>query len=146
MYGSFTRSGLRQVSVHQEPPRTDVSRTWATTTVAIHVSSYSRTRDNVRSVSPRLRELVLSAQWSAAHFIWKSTSGEGMKRHRIQVAWSQVWSFHSQWLFGEPCHLLVPISFSYSTWPLPTLPKPIPGLRTIVLCLIGQPTRVIWTS
>ncbi len=30
-----------------------------------------------------------------------------MKRHRIHVAWSPVWSFHSQWWFGLPCHLLV---------------------------------------
>ncbi len=30
-----------------------------------------------------------------------------MERHRIHVAWSPVWSFHSQWWFGLPCHLLV---------------------------------------
>ncbi len=30
-----------------------------------------------------------------------------MERHRIHVAWSSVWSFHSQWWFGLPCHLLV---------------------------------------
>ncbi len=34
-------------------------------------------------------------------------SGGRVKRHRIQVAWSPVWSFHSQWWFGLPCHLLV---------------------------------------
>ncbi len=34
-------------------------------------------------------------------------SGERVERHRIQVAWSPVWSFHSQWWFGLPCHLLV---------------------------------------
>ncbi len=25
----------------------------------------------------------------------------------MRVAWSPVWSFHSQWWFGLPCHLLV---------------------------------------
>ncbi len=27
--------------------------------------------------------------------------------HPYYVAWSPVWSFHSQWWFGLPCHLLV---------------------------------------
>ncbi len=31
----------------------------------------------------------------------------GEERHRIHVTWSPVWSFHSQWWFGLPCHLLV---------------------------------------
>ncbi len=34
-------------------------------------------------------------------------SGGRVERHRIHVAWSPVWSFHSQWWFGLPCHLLV---------------------------------------
>ncbi len=34
-------------------------------------------------------------------------SGGREERHRIQVAWSPVLSFHSQWWFGLPCHLLV---------------------------------------
>ncbi len=34
-------------------------------------------------------------------------SGGRMERHRIQAAWSPVWSFLSQWWFGLPCHLLV---------------------------------------
>ncbi len=34
-------------------------------------------------------------------------SGGRVDRHRIHVAWSPVWSFHSQWWFGLPCHLLV---------------------------------------
>ncbi len=31
-------------------------------------------------------------------------SGWRVERHRIHVAWSPVWSFHSQWWFGLPCH------------------------------------------
>ncbi len=34
-------------------------------------------------------------------------SGGREERHRIHVAWSPVWSFHSQCWFGLPCHLLV---------------------------------------
>ncbi len=108
-------------------------------------------------------------------------SGGRVERHRIHVAWSPVWSFHSQWWFGLPCHLLVLvhcvfwvhsqrshlpgnfralpcfllltsfmemlISFSSRTWHLPTLPKvPKAGSMTMVLlCLIGQQTRLTWT-
>ncbi len=54
------------------------------------------------------------------HLIWKSTSQsleEEWRGHRIHVAWSPVWSFHSQWWFGLPCHLLVlvPLCFLKST-------------------------------
>ena len=38
--GNFTRSGLRQESVHQEPPCTDTSRTKATS-VAFLMSTHS---------------------------------------------------------------------------------------------------------
>ncbi len=34
-------------------------------------------------------------------------SGGREERNKIHVAWSPVWSFHSQWWFGLPCHLLV---------------------------------------
>jgi len=104
-----------------------------------------------------------------------------VERHRIHVAWNPVWSFHNQWWFGLPCHLLVLvhcvfwspqstqpatrkfkstscflqltsfmemlISFSSRTWHLPTLPKvPKAGSITMVLlCLIGQQTRLTWT-
>ncbi len=106
-------------------------------------------------------------------------SGGRVERHRIHVAWSPVWSFHSLWWFGLPCHLLVLIhcvfwgpqstqistrtflstscflmltsfmeihSFSSRTWHLPTLPKvPKAGSMTMVLlCLIGQQTRLTW--
>ncbi len=38
---------------------------------------------------------------------WSTESGGCVKGHRIHVSWSPVWSFHSQWWFGLPCHLLV---------------------------------------
>ncbi len=34
-------------------------------------------------------------------------SGGRVERHIIHVAWGSVWSVHSQWWFGLPCHLLV---------------------------------------
>ena len=41
-------------------------------------------------------------------------SGRRVERHWIQVAWSPVWSFHNQWWFWEPCHLLGPLCLSKS--------------------------------
>ncbi len=77
-------------------------------------------RNIVRSVLPGLRRertgLLLSGPKSSfqikVHFpfnleIKVPDSGGRVERHRIHVAWSPVWSFHSQWWFGLPCHLLV---------------------------------------
>ncbi len=152
--------------------------------------SHFWTRDNVRSILPGLWRKI--TQWSKVLFSDESKfcisfgnkvpeSGGRVERHRIHVAWSPVWSFHSQWWFGLLCHLLVLvhcvfwspqstqpstrkfwgtscfllltsfmemlISFSSRTWHLPTLPKvPKAGSMTMVLlCLIGQQTRLTWT-
>ncbi len=77
-------------------------------------------RNIVRSILPGLRRkrtgLLLSGPKSsfqmkvnfAFHLEIKvPESGGRVERHRIHVAWSPVWSFHSQWWFGLPCHLLV---------------------------------------
>ncbi len=77
-------------------------------------------RNIVRSILPGLRRkitgLLLSGPKSSfqmkVHFAFnleiKVPESVGrVERHRIHVAWSPVWSFHSQWLFGLPCHLLV---------------------------------------
>ncbi len=77
-------------------------------------------RNIVRSILPGLRRkrtgLLHSSPKSSfqikVHFefhleIKVSESGGSVERHRIHVAWSPVWSFHSQWWFGLPCHLLV---------------------------------------
>ncbi len=76
--------------------------------------------DNVRSVLPGLWRkrtgLLLSGPKSsfqmkvnfAFHLEIKvPESGGRLEKHRIHVAWSPVWSFHSQWWFGLPCHLVV---------------------------------------
>ncbi len=78
--------------------------------------SHFWTRDNVRSILPGLWRK--RTQWSKALFSDESKfcisfgnkvpeSGGRVERHIIHVAWSSVWSFHSQWWFGLPCHLLV---------------------------------------
>ncbi len=70
-------------------------------------------RNIVRSILPGLRRkrtgLLLSGSKSsfqmkvnlAFHLEIKvPESGGSVERHRIHVAWSPVWSFHSQWWFG----------------------------------------------
>ncbi len=82
--------------------------------------SHFWTRDNVRSILPGLWRkrtgLLLSGPKSSFQMkvnfafnleIKVPESGVRVERHRIHVAWSPVWSFHSQWWFGLPCHLLV---------------------------------------
>ncbi len=80
--------------------------------------SHFWTRDNVRSILPGLWRkrpgLLLSGPKSSfqmkVNFKFGNKvpeSGGRVERHRIHVAWSPVWSFHSQWWFGLPCHLLV---------------------------------------
>ncbi len=77
-------------------------------------------RNIVRSILPGLRRkrtgLLLSCPKSsfqmklnvAFHLeINVPESGGRVERNRIHVTWSPVWSFHSQWWFGLPCHLLV---------------------------------------
>ncbi len=74
----------------------------------------------VRSIFPWLRRkitgLLPSVRKSSfkmkVHFafyleIKVPESGGREERHRIHVAWSPVLSFHSQWWFGLPCHLLM---------------------------------------
>ncbi len=78
--------------------------------------SHFWTRDNVRSILPGLWRK--RTRWSKVLFSDKSKfcisfgnqgleSGGRVERHRIQAAWSPVWSFRSQWWFGVPWCLLV---------------------------------------
>ncbi len=101
-----------------------VDRSWSQCIKSHHAQTSSGkglpshfwTRDNVRSVLPGLWRR--RTQWSKVLFSDESKicisfgnkvpeSGGRVERHRIHVAWSPVWSFHSQWWFGLPCHLLV---------------------------------------
>ncbi len=109
---SFTRSGLKLESVLQELPRTDVFRKRATKPL---LNQRQRQKHLTWTVEKKNWTV---AQWSKVLFSDKSkfcisfgNQGprvwEEVERHRIHVAWSPVWSFHSQWWFGLPCHLLV---------------------------------------
>ncbi len=62
-------------------------------------------------------------------------SGGKVERHRIHVAWSPVWSFHSQWWFGMPCYLLVLVHCVF--WrPQSTQPSTRTFQRTSCLLLL----------
>ncbi len=87
-------------------------------------------RNIVRSILPRLRRkrsgLLLSGPKSSFQMkvnvafyleIKVPESGVRVERHRIQAAWSPVWSFHNQWWFGLPCHLLVLVQSQRSNLP-----------------------------
>ena len=102
MWGRFTKCGLQLESVLQEPPRTDVCKTWVSA-VAFLVSSHSWTRDSVRSISPGLKTkrtgLLLSGpklcslmkvNFAFPLEIKVPESGWREERHRIHVAWSPV--------------------------------------------------------
>ncbi len=92
-------------------------------------------RNIVRSILPGLRRkrtgLLLSGPKSsfqmkvnfAFHLEIKVLeSGGRVERYRIHVAWSPVWSLHSQWWFGLPCHLLMLAQYVFWS-PQSTLPS-----------------------
>ncbi len=85
----------------------------AQTSSGEELPSHFWNRNIIRSILPKEQDccsVVRSPlfRWKyILHFIWKSRSGGREERHRIQVAWSPVWSFWSQWWFGLPCHRLV---------------------------------------
>ncbi len=117
---SFTRSGLKLESVHQESPHSDVFRKRATKPLL-----NKRQRHKCLTWAVEKKKWTV-AQWSKVLFSDESKfcisfgnkvpeSGGRVERHRIHVAWSPVWSFHSQWWFGLPCHLLVLVHCVF--WP-----------------------------
>lgn len=111
--GELQRKWVRLESVHQEPPHTEGFRKWDTT-AAFPVSSHSWTKDIVRSIWPGLRRKATGPMLSGpkssvqmkvnVEFHLEIKEGGRVERHRIQVAWSPVWSFHSLWCFG--CHVI----------------------------------------
>ncbi len=83
-------------------------------------------RNIIRSILPGLKRtrtgLLLSGPKSSfqmkVHYAFNleikvPESGGRVERHRIHVAWSPLWSFHSQWWFGLPRHLLVSVHCVY---------------------------------
>ena len=83
-------------SVHQEPPCIHVSMTY---------------NCHIPCVKP---SLCFNVEINVPQ------SGGRMERHSIQVTWSPV-CFHSEWWFGEPCHLLVLV---HCIWSRPKSTQP----------------------
>ncbi len=106
--------------LHKEWTEAGVKSHHAQTSSGKGLPSHFWNRNIVRSILPGLKRkrtwLWLSGPKSsfqmkvnvAFHLENKvPESGGRVERHRIHVAWGPVWSFHSQWWFGVPCHLLV---------------------------------------
>ncbi len=105
---SFTRSGLKLESVHQESPRSDVFRKRATKPLLNQTTSEaSYLGCGEKELSGPKSSFQMKVHFAFNLEIKVPESGGRVERHRIHVAWSPVWSFHSQWWFGLPCHLLV---------------------------------------
>ncbi len=102
---SFTRSGLKLESVHQESPRSDVCRKRATKPLEPETTSEaSYLGCGEKEVSGPKSSFQMKVNFAFNLEIKVPESGGRVERHRVHVAWSPVWSFHSQWWFGLPCH------------------------------------------
>ncbi len=109
--------------LHKEWTEAGVSAsrvTYAQTSSGKGLPSHFWDRNLIRSILPGLRRkrtgLLLSGPKSSFQMkvnlafnleIKVLESGGRVEGHRIHVAWSPAWRFHSQWWFGLPCHLLV---------------------------------------
>ncbi len=124
---SVTRSELKLGSVHQESPRSDIFRKRATK----QLLKQKHRQKHLTWAKEKTNWTV--AQWSKVLFSDESKfcfyfgnqdldSGRRVERHIIHVAWSPVWSFHSQWWFGLSCHLLVLVHCVFWS-PLSTQPS-----------------------
>ncbi len=98
---SFTRNGLRLGSRHQEPPHTDVSRNLATVVIRGVLPGLKRRRTGPKSSFHMRARFLFNLETKVLE------SGGRVEKLVAQVAWSPVLSFHSMWLFGVQCHLLV---------------------------------------
>ncbi len=103
---NITRNGLRLGSRNQEPPHTDVSRNLATVVIRDVLPGLRRRRTGLLPSGPKS-----SFQMRASFVFHLETkvleSGGRVEMLIAQVTWSPVLSFHSLWLFGVQCHLLV---------------------------------------
>ncbi len=118
---NFIRNALRLGSRHQESPHTDVSRNLATDVIRGVLPGLRRRRTGLLPSGPK------SSFQMRARFVFHLEtkvleSGGRVEKLIVQVAWSPVWSFHSLWLFGVQCHLLVLVHCVF--WK-PTSPAPV---------------------
>ncbi len=120
---SFTMNELKQESVHQESPRSDIFRKRATKPLL----NQKHHQKHLTWAKEKKTGLLFSGPKSSfqikVHLAFNleikvPESGGRVERHRIHVSWSSVWSFHSRWWFGLPCHPLAgvgPLCFLKST-------------------------------
>ncbi len=103
---NFTRNGLRLGSRHQEPPHTDVSRSFGYSCRQRRLTWAKRRRTGLLPSDPKS-----SFQMRASFVFHLETkvleSGGRVEKLIAQVAWRPVLSFHSLWWFGVQCNLLV---------------------------------------
>ncbi len=102
---SFTRSGLKLESVHQESPRSDVFTERATKPIV----KQKQRQKHLTWATEKRNELLLSDPKSSfqikVHFAFNLENQDlesgRLERHRIQAAWSPVWSFpKSEMIWG----------------------------------------------
>ncbi len=96
---SFTRSGLKLESVHQESPRSDVFRKRATKPLL----KQRQRQKHLTWLWRKRTGLLLSGPKSS--FQMKVNFAFHLEI-KVPESWSPVWSFNSQWWFGLLCHLL----------------------------------------
>ncbi len=103
LHKEWTEAGVQSIKSHH-----------AQTSLEKGLPSHFWNRNIIRSTLPGLWRkrtgLLLSGPKPSFQMKVNSEvpeSGGRVTRHRIHVAWSSVWSFHSQWWFGLSCHLLV---------------------------------------
>ncbi len=100
---SFTRSELKL-----ESPRSDIFRKRATKLLLKqkHLTWVKEKKTGLLFSGPKSSfQMKVNVAFNLE--IKVPESGGREERHRIHVAWSPVWSFHSLWWFGLPWHLLV---------------------------------------
>ncbi len=108
---SIKGSGLKLESVHQESLCSDVF------TKRVRPLLKQKQRQKHLTWAKEKNNWTV-AQWSKVLFSGESKfcisfvnqgleSGGRLERHRIQAAWSPVWSFQSHWWFGVSWRLLV---------------------------------------
>ncbi len=93
---SFTRSGLKLESVHQESPRSDIFRKRATKPLLNQRQRQKRLTwavEKNNSVVPK-SSFQMKVNFAFHLEIKVPESGGRVERHRIHVAWSPMWSFH----------------------------------------------------
>ncbi len=120
MWGEFIKSGLQLESVLQEPPRTDVCKTWDFSCRIPCVKPLLNNRQHQKRLAwAKDKKDWTAAEWSKVMFSDESTfsisfgnQGPRVWRKRGEAQNPRCFEVQckvsiSQWWFGVPCHPLV---------------------------------------